>query len=454
MHVNARVKASTLFLKPVFAEVRRRIANFIVDYMNSTKDHHAKPNPRRIGRCIVCVALLTWEALCLAEPRSLDEAQFELLAQDCQKLIGRDGMAFFDNVGPNLYNICGPRPGGPPGGGGTGGGSVGSGAGSVQAQFVTPGWRLAKRRGQNEAESGAAGDTAEIALANGVNVFFAGQFEAIDRQNSRFESGYSGNAQGAAFGADWRANDWLLAGTAFNYSYTDSHFANQAGGFQVDSFGPAIYATLTPNENTFVDLVLEYAHQARARDRLSSFPSLGANKPPVSALLSSDFGADRYGANALAGYDFTFGSFVIGPRLGFHYSDMSIDAYSETGNSGLELTFLGDRIRSLQSSIGLMASAALSSSVGVFSPQINFDWTHEFQNRQRDIRASFVEDGRDNPTVFSFNNDRPDRDFFHLGAGVGLTLPNGIQPYVNFDALLGNHWFGHLAGTVGVRLSL
>ncbi|WFP52196.1 autotransporter outer membrane beta-barrel domain-containing protein [Methylomonas sp. EFPC3] len=422
------------------------------DFMDAPGRLLSQLPPKPIVAIVAVAALLCPTAKVWAEASSLDEAQFALLRNDCERLAG-DRVEFLEKAGPNLYRLCLPTPGGPPGGGAGGAGSVGGGAGSVQSQFVAAGKRLAKLRRQQSKDGGGAGDEAELAFTDGLHLFFSGQFEAIDRRSTRFETGYNGNVQGGAIGADWRANDWLLAGAALNYSNTDSRFAN-LGGFRVDAFGPALYATLTPNDNAFVDIVLEYARQWRERDRLTSFPSLGANKRPVSGMVSSDFGADHYAANALAGYDFWFGGIVIGPRLGFRYSEMSLDAYRETGTTGLELNFLRDRIRSLQSSVGLMLSTALSTPGGVVAPQISFDWTHEFQNKQRDLRASFVQDGRANPTVFTFNNDRPDRDFYHLGAGIGLTLPNGIQPFVNFDTLLGNRFFDHLVGTVGVRLEL
>jgi len=50
-----------------------------------------------------------------------------------------------------------------------------------------------------------------------------------------------------------------------------------------------------------------------------------------------------------------------------------------------------------------------------------------------------------------FNNDPPDRDYFHAGAGLVLVLPGGFSPFLNYRALLGyNDQSGH-AVTVGLR---
>ena len=41
-----------------------------------------------------------------------------------------------------------------------------------------------------------------------------------------------------------------------------------------------------------------------------------------------------------------------------------------------------------------------------------------------------------------------------VGAGVVLTLPNGVQPFANFRTLLGHRYFDNYVGTVGLRIAL
>lgn len=390
--------------------------------------------------------------------QSPDDIQVRLLKDNCSQLIS-GSQDFLDHAGPQLLGLCLPIVAFPPGGGGgggqTGNAASGGGAAGAQAQFAILAHRLAKARGKNDEKQPAgagAGDEAVMNLAGGLNLFVSGQFEAVDRKQTPFETGYHSNIQGVTGGADLRMSDWLLGGLAVNYNHADSNFAS-LGGFQTDTFGPMLYASILPLENAFADIMLEYKHQWRDRSRYSSFSDLTNNKS-AAGLLSSDYGSDRLGANAVFGYDYSLGPVSVGPRFGFSYSRMNIDSYTETGNTGLELRFLRDRITSLQSSVGLQITAAVSTGIGVVTPQLNADWTHEYRNDQREISAQFAQDGRAAPTIFQFQNDKPDRDFFHLGTGVGLLLPNGVQPYLNFEALLGNRFFSNFAGTVGVRIEL
>lgn len=381
---------------------------------------------------------------------SLDEVQAELLSGFCAELKGEDAQDFFSNAGTELLNLCVPGgPGGIPGGGSS---SSGGGAAGTQTSFVTIARRLSKAHGSEDESlnGGGAGDELSTDFNNGLSLFLSAQFEGLDRSSTRFETGYESNINGVTGGADFRFVDWFVGGVAVNYNNWDGDF-NSRGGFEMDSVSPILYMSFLPAENFFADIMIEYTHQWRDRDRLTSFNDT-ATTVNTSGMVASDYESERFGANALFGYDHSIGAFTIGPRIGVRYSEMYIDGYTETGNTGLELHFLRDNVTSLQSTVGIQAAAALSTSFGVIVPQINADWTHEFKNDQRKMSAQFAQDGRSTPTTFKFQSDSPDRDFFHIGTGLGLVLPNGIQPFINFEALLGNSTFDHFVGTVGIRV--
>jgi hypothetical protein len=57
-----------------------------------------------------------------------------------------------------------------------------------------------------------------------------------------------------------------------------------------------------------------------------------------------------------------------------------------------------------------------------------------------------------NPLKFTFQNGVPVRNYFNLGTGLVMVLPNGWQPCVNFRAMVGNTQFNNYAGTFGLRI--
>ena len=92
---------------------------------------------------------------------------------------------------------------------------------------------------------------------------------------------------------------------------------------------------------------------------------------------------------------------------------------------------------------------AVSTSYGVWTPLLSGDFIHEFANSQRKVETHFAVDPL--PLTFNFQTEKPVRNYFNLGAGAVLTLPNGIIPFANFQAMVGNEQFNNFAGTIGLR---
>jgi outer membrane autotransporter protein len=95
-------------------------------------------------------------------------------------------------------------------------------------------------------------------------------------------------------------------------------------------------------------------------------------------------------------------------------------------------------------------SIAISTGFGVLVPQTTLEYIHEFLDPQRKITFRFIDDL--NRTPFRFENDRPDRDYFNLGAGIVLVLARGFSPFLNYRALVGyNDQRSHTV-TAGLRV--
>lgn len=399
--------------------------------------------------------------------QTLDEQIRRLLAVDpaapstsqfCLQLVGNDPLArdflgLPKNFGPQLTVLCE-----------TGGGGASQNAGqnafsgaalstlSQADQFVK------KRRlkaGKNEDKDasfgGGAGDNSELALAPNINLFFNADYRELDRRQTAFEQGYNSNQKGFTLGADVMPTDWLVTGVAFNYSHWRGDQLS-GGGFETDSYGPTVFASLFPWKGFFTDLSFQYARKDGSNNNQRNYTR--EDNTNFGGAIAGNTGADQFEGNLSTGYDYSIGSFTIGPRATARYRHVNMARYTEQGNSGLELRFLEDKITSVQTSIGAQASFAISTSWGVLQPQLNADWTHEYDNGQRDIFVQFAQDNRPIPTTFGFQTDKPDRDFFHLGTGVVAVLPNGWQAFVNFETLLGHAYFDNYVGTVGIRLGL
>jgi uncharacterized protein YhjY with autotransporter beta-barrel domain len=293
-----------------------------------------------------------------------------------------------------------------------------------------------------------------------LGFFASGLVESLNRDITTFQDGYKSNILGITAGADYRFSKKLVAGLALSYSNTDGDFRS-GGNFSTNSYGGTLFASYLPTDRTFVQVTGGYTKNNYLVSRLASSDTSSQSPDPlnpggtsVQGLASSNSNGNVFNLGLMTGYDHPIGRFTIGPRAGVNYSNTKIGDYGENGSTGVELRYDNQWINSLQSVLGVQGSAAFSTGLGVLVPQFNADFIHEFANSQRFINVQFAQDFRATPTKFTFQNDVPVRNYFNLGTGLLMVLPNGWQPFVNFRAMVGNEQFNNYAGMFGLRIEL
>jgi uncharacterized protein YhjY with autotransporter beta-barrel domain len=301
--------------------------------------------------------------------------------------------------------------------------------------------------------SAASFSTGSRGRWHGLGLFATGLVESLDRNVSTFQDGYKSTILGISGGADYRFSKQLVAGVLLSYSNTDGDFRN-GGNFSTNSLGGLVFASYLPTDKTFLQLSGGYFRNNYLVSRAATAVISSSPDRNIQGLASSNSNGDVFNLSALAGSDHPFGRFTVGPRIGMNYSHTTVHGYRENGSTGLELQYEDQFINSLQSTLGVQGSAAISTGFGVLVPQVNADFIHEFANSQRFIHVQFAEDFRPNPTKFTFQNEVPVRNYFNLGTGLVAVLPNGWQPFVHFRAMVGNNQFNNYAGTFGLRVEL
>lgn len=303
--------------------------------------------------------------------------------------------------------------------------------------------------------SGAMFNTATQSRWNGLGLFATGLVEALNRDITTYQDGYKSTILGFTVGGDYRFNRQTVAGITINYANTHGDF-DSGGDFNTNSIGTTLFASYLPTDRSFVQVTGGYTRNNYLVSRLATAFVQAVTGPNrlLSGNASSNSDADVFSLSAIAGYDHPIGRWTVGPRLGLNFNNTHIGDYAENGSSGLELRYTDQWVNSLQSVLGVQAQAAFSTDFGVVVPQFNADYIHEFANSQRSIGVAFVQDNRTNPFRFTFQNDRPDRDFFNLGLGLVTILRNGLQPWIHFRAMTGNSQFQDFAGTFGLRVEM
>jgi outer membrane autotransporter protein len=304
--------------------------------------------------------------------------------------------------------------------------------------------RRIQRRLEEQRQTGGEGVPAASAdpifQLGKLGLFVTAEGDWVRKEVTRFEPGFSSEAGGVIFGADYRVLPWLTAGLALSYLNTHGNLNGNNGNFTTDAFGVTLYGSVTPLPNLFVDGTVGYTLRDYDIVRRAAY-SNATNGVAVNGFVQGDTTANEFRTSVLAGYDFPIRAFTVGPRVGVNYSTNAIDPFTERNlspkhyDTGLQLAYEEQHRESLTTTVGVFASYALSTSLGVFVPQFAGEWVHEFQDNQRVIYFRFREDlGQ---TKLRFQTDPPDRNYANLATGVVLVLPKGMQLFLSFRALVG-----------------
>lgn len=279
-------------------------------------------------------------------------------------------------------------------------------------------------------------------------LFFSIGYESAQRPASHFEDGHDSDIWRASGGLDWSfGNKWTL-GIAADAMWQDGAFAN-GGDFERDTVGLKGFGTYWIGESASLDFQVGYSSQSNERTRIARSEDLGSHPFSAAGTPMADFKADQALVSVHYSGDWAWKNYTLGPRFGYDWNRTYFDTYSEVDGSGLALTFHNDTASSSQFSGGLAGSAAFSSNFGAVLLGGSILYKHEADQDQRDVEISFVEDTR--ARRFSYQTEKPDRNFVEFLATTTFVLPNGLQLFIVYRGISAHKFLNVNAGTLGFR---
>ena len=384
-----------------------------------------------------------------AEAQSFNDAMQNALSFQCGGLAGPSG-----NYQSSLDSICTAIPSVQ---GSNSGGSIASqGASGTGAEARRILLRLEETRQDAQRDLGVRAASADEAMQRGrLGMFLTSEFEWINKTQSPNEPAFESFSKGLIAGVDYALFQWLTLGGALHYSRVNGDFGGDGGHFVTDAIGFTIYGSINPMPNLFIDATVGYIHREYEITRRANF--FAPNGTFVDGFALGNTSGDEFNMGALAGYDFVFKALTIGPRFGVNYTTNDIAGYDEVGqqakpdfDTGLELSYNRQHRESLVTKLGFFASYALSMGLGVLVPQVGAEWVHEYLDNQRVIYFRFREDN--DQAKLRFQTDKPDRNYFHLNAGLVMIFPKDVSAFLSYQALVGyNDRVAHTLNA-GVRI--
>ena len=301
----------------------------------------------------------------------------------------------------------------------------------------------------------ASAGASEPAMESRLSGFLTGSGNWGDKDGDTTSEGFDFNSGSITAGADYRLNDNLIIGAALGYGSFDADFdatANSASGqgIESDSGLLSLYGTYYVGERLYFDAILTGTRANYDSTRRVVIVSQTA-QPSENRTASADFDATQTSLSIGGGYQYPMGATLLTPYARAAYQRTDVDGFTESGAAGLNLAYDSHDVTSLTSALGAQVSHSISTDFGVVAPFFTAEWIHEFKNDDSGIGAQYAADPT-NLSRFTVRFDSPDRNYFNVGAGVGMTLAQGWSAFASYDTLLGLDDVSSHTVTVGARL--
>ncbi len=316
-------------------------------------------------------------------------------------------------------------------------------SGSTQRQIQQRLQQLRCEGSDDPACAGAAGAAADSVSYEGLGVFVSADYQHKDKTATDTELGFKSNSVGPTIGVDYMLGTSGVIGGAFDYSHGFGDYDNNYGDFDTDTYTLIVYGSYFPTDQSFIDVALGVGRK--------EFKNEHIDEGGGASTVEGDTDGIEFTADITGGYDFSFGGFTVGPRLGLHYKRTDLNGFTETSADpgAIQNTYFDQEDDSLTGTVGVQASYAISTSFGVVVPQVNAEYVREFLDGREDQTAILDCCG---PDPVTFKLDQPDRNHFNVGAGVVVVLPDGINPFLSYEAEVANYLEETHTVTAGVRL--
>ena len=182
-------------------------------------------------------------------------------------------------------------------------------------------------------------------------MFVAGGLGGGERDARPGEVGFDYNLTNIVVGAELKPGEHSLLGAAIGYtrSNADYNFLLGHGETDLDSVNIGAYASLS-YPNYFADLTLAYAANSYDLSRTGIVSPFGQG---IALDTSADTDGHSFVADFRTGYLFRSGAFGIGPIGGLNYAHVTVDGYTESGDSLLTMKVGEQELESLIGSIGV-----------------------------------------------------------------------------------------------------
>jgi uncharacterized protein YhjY with autotransporter beta-barrel domain len=298
----------------------------------------------------------------------------------------------------------------------------------------------------------SAGDTAGLGGASAARL--QGYVNVVggsgNRDTTAIDDGYSFDQKSITGGVDYRFSDKFTGGVSVSWGDTRTDFDANQGKMKSTAVVGTVYGLWTVNDRIQVSGLLSYGKIDFSNDRYMNYAESAAST--ISRIAHGDTKGDQWEGTVTANYAMAAtDGWSYGPSLSLSARSLDLDAYAETGATGLNLTYADQSTQSLQVAVGFDLAKAISTQTGVVSPYARIQGIYETKDNRRNIIVHYVDDHTGFFPGIRLTTDSPDRLRFQGAIGVSGQFANGWSAFADVETVIGLRNVSGYTGTLGVR---
>lgn len=339
------------------------------------------------------------------------------LSDDVDRLIGSP-------LQPNMRKVGWlPQAGGGQGSGAHGGGGAGYGTGSGNAYGSGDGPVLAA----NDTQAAITGlpdlPNRQDNPKQPLSLWLGGALDFGQQYVNGHQAGFRFKTNGISLGGDYRINDYATVGLGGGFSRDSSDVGGNGTKSTAESVVGAIYGSLRPAKDVFIDGVLGYG--------TLNFNSNRYITDGGGFATGLRHGDQLFGA-IVSGVEFHREGWMWSPYGRLELMSATLDQYTETASGLNALTYFKQTVRSTSATLGLRAEGQYMSSIGTWVPRARLEFRHQFQG-QDDAGLAYADLAAAGPAYFVHTTGQ-DTGNWSAGLGARLVLHNGVLFTIDYNS--------------------
>lgn len=287
-----------------------------------------------------------------------------------------------------------------------------------------PGRRCERRAGDTRSADMPQARRKDSNAAFGV--WASGMIRSGNQDARNGDANVDFETDGVSVGADYRLNDAFAFGGGLGYGRDESDIGDSDSRGEADAFTLALYASYSPGDRWFVDMLLGYQSLGYDLRR-----HVAAND---SIVDGSRDGAQWFGSLS-AGADMQRGNWQFTPYARMDVARATLDGYSETGDPLYALAYGDLDVDSATGNAGLRIEYRRETDWGAFSPQWRLEYQRDFKGNG--AQAMQYADAPSGP-FYRMRSSDFDRSRLMLGAGLSFSADNDWSFKLDYRGLIGS----------------